>query len=157
MRLDSFGLTVPHHRILCYIFPPCCAAMGRWRAEGATEGQLAQTTRQTILKARELRKTMSKPEIMLWQQLRKKPRGIKFRRQHPIGSYILDFYCPSAKLGIEVDGLAHDMGNRPERDEQRDWNLSQDGIEIIRISAQEVLDDPADVADRILRYIQSLR
>ncbi|WP_240616848.1 endonuclease domain-containing protein [Sphingorhabdus sp. YGSMI21] len=118
---------------------------------------MAQTTRQTILKAKELRKTMSKPEIMLWQQLRKKPLGIKFRRQHPIGSYILDFYCPSAKLGIEVDGMAHDMGNRPERDEQRDWNLSQDGIEIIRISAQDVLDDPADVADRILRYIQSLR
>tara|TARA_R110001606_G_scaffold371934_1_gene528883 strand:+ start:1346 stop:1549 length:204 start_codon:yes stop_codon:yes gene_type:complete len=67
---------------------------------------MARTTRQTILKARELRKTMSKPEIMLWQQLRKKPLGIKFRRQHPIGSYILDCYCPSAKLGIEVDGMA---------------------------------------------------
>ena len=118
---------------------------------------MARTTRKTVLKARELRKTMSKPEIMLWQQLRKKPLGIKFRRQHPIGSYILDFYCPSAKLGIEVDGLAHDMGSRPARDERRDWGLSQEGIETIRISAQEVLQDPADVADRILRYIQSLR
>lgn len=117
---------------------------------------MARTTRQIILKARELRKTMSEPEIMLWQQLRKKPLGIKFRRQHPIGSYILDFYCPSAKLGIEVDGMAHDMGNRPERDERRDWALSQEGVETIRISAQEVLDDPAGVADRILRYIQSL-
>jgi very-short-patch-repair endonuclease len=122
-----------------------------------TEGQLAQTTRQTILKARELRKSMSKPEIMLWQQLRRKPLGIKFRRQHPFGPYILDFYCPSAKLAIEVDGMAHDMGDRPERDERRERNLSQQGIETIRISAEEVLHDPADVADRIMRYIQSLR
>jgi len=122
-----------------------------------TEGQLAQTTRQTILKARELRKSMSKPEIMLWQQLRRKPLGIKFRRQHPIGSYIVDFYCPSAKLAIEVDGMAHDMVDRPERDERRERNLSQQGIETIRISAEEVLHDPADVADRIMRYIQSLR
>lgn len=114
---------------------------------------MARTTRQTILKARELRKTMSKPEIMLWQQLRKKPLGIKFRRQHPIGSYILDFYCPPANLGIEVDGMAHDMGSRP----GRDWALSQEGVETIRISAQEILQDAEDVADRILRYIQSLR
>ena len=118
---------------------------------------MARTTRHTVLKARELRKTMSKPEIMLWQQLRKKPLGIKFRRQHPIGSYILDFYCPSAKLGIEVDGMAHDMGSRPERDERRDWALSQEGVETIRISAQEILQDAEDVADRILRYIRSLR
>ena len=118
---------------------------------------MARTTRQTVLKARELRKTMSKPEIMLWQQLRKKPLGIKFRRQHPIGSYILDFYCPSAKLGIEVDGIAHDMGDRPERDERRERDLFQEGVETIRISAKEVLRDPEDVADRILRYIQGLR
>ena len=122
-----------------------------------TEGQLARTTRQTVLKARQLRKAMSKPEIMLWQQLRKRPLGIKFRRQHPIGSYILDFYCPSAKLAIEVDGMAHDMGNRPERDERRQRDLFQEGVETIRISAQEVLRDPQGVADRILRYIQSLR
>ena len=118
---------------------------------------MARTTRQTVLKARQLRKTMSKPEIMLWQRLRKKPLDIKFRRQHPIGSHIVDFYCPSAKLAIEVDGMAHDMGDRPERDERRERNLSQQGIETIRISAEEVLHDPADVADRIMRYIQSLR
>ena len=118
---------------------------------------MARTTRQTVLKARQLRKTMSKPEIMLWQQLRKKPLGIKFRRQHPIGSYIVDFYCPSAKLAIEVDGMAHDMGDRPERDERREWALFGIGVEVIRIAAQDVLHDPTDVADRILRYIQSLR
>jgi very-short-patch-repair endonuclease len=100
---------------------------------------------------------MSKPEVMLWQLLRKKPLGIKFRRQHPIGSYIVDFYCPSAKLAIEVDGMAHDMGTRPERDGRREWELSREGVETIRISAQEVLHDAEDVADRILRYVQGLR
>lgn len=118
---------------------------------------MARTIRRTVLKARLLRKTMSKPEVMLWQQLRKKPLGIKFRRQHPIGSYIVDFYCPSAKLAIEVDGMAHDMGTIPEHDRRREWELSQQGVETIRISAQDVLHDAEDVADRILRYVQSLR
>tara|TARA_R110001606_G_scaffold371934_1_gene528884 strand:+ start:1551 stop:1700 length:150 start_codon:yes stop_codon:yes gene_type:complete len=49
------------------------------------------------------------------------------------------------------------MGSRPERDERRDWALSQEGVETIRISAQEILQDAEDVGDRILRYIQSLR
>ena len=131
--------------------------MGRWRAEGVTEGLLARTTRKTVLKARQLHKTMSKPEVMLWQHLRKKPLGIRFRRQHPIGSYILDFYCPSEKLAIEVDRMAHDRGNRPECDERRERDLSVQGVETIRILAQDVLRDPQNVADRILRYIQSLR
>ena len=118
---------------------------------------MARTTRRTVLKARQLRKTMSKPEIMLWQILRQRPTGIKIRRQHPIGPYILDFYCPAAKIAIEVDGIAHDMGDRPERDVQRDHFLNTQGIETIRISAQEVLHDANDVADRILRYVQRRR
>ncbi|MGB5484277.1 MAG: DUF559 domain-containing protein [Parasphingorhabdus sp.] len=118
---------------------------------------MARTTRKAVLKARQLRKTMSKPEVMLWQLLRKKPLGIKFRRQHPIGPYIVDFYCASAKLAIEVDGMAQDMGDRPERDERRERDLSVRGVETIRISAREVLHDPVDIADRISRYIQSLR
>ena len=118
---------------------------------------MARTTRKTVLKARQLRKAMSKPEVMLWQQLRKTPSGIRFRRQHPIGPYILDFYCPSAKLAIEVDGMAHDMGTCPEHHSRREWALSQEGVEIIRVSAQEVLQDAEDVADRILRYVRSLR
>tara|TARA_R110000850_G_scaffold80895_4_gene173678 strand:- start:4106 stop:4462 length:357 start_codon:yes stop_codon:yes gene_type:complete len=118
---------------------------------------MARTTRKTVLKARQLRKTMSKPEVMLWQQLRRKPVGIKFRRQHPVGPYIVDFYCSPAKLAIEVDGVAHDMGTRPEHDRRREWELSQQGVETIRISARDVLQDAEDVADRILRYIQGLR
>lgn len=115
---------------------------------------MARTNRKTILQARQLRKTMSKPEILLWQLLRKRPLGIKFRRQHPPGPYILDFYCPAAKLAIEVDGSAHDMDDRPERDVQREWFLNQQGVETIRISAEDILHDAEDIADRILRYVR---
>lgn len=71
-------------------------------------------------KARQLRRDMSLPERLLWRELRGKPAGLKFRRQHPVGPYVIDFYCASAKLGIEIDGIAHDMGERPERDMRRD-------------------------------------
>jgi very-short-patch-repair endonuclease len=61
----------------------------------------------TFERARELRRQMSLPEIVLWQALRKaRLGGLRFRRQHPIGPYIVDFYCPAARLAIEVDGFA---------------------------------------------------
>lgn len=100
-------------------------------------------------KARHLRRELSLPEKLLWVRLR--GADIRFRRQHPIGAYVLDFYCASAKLAIEVDGAAHDFGNRPQRDEARtDW-LKQQGIEVLRIPARDVLADPDAVADALLR------
>ncbi len=64
--------------------------------------------RDTLKRARKLRSEMSLPERMLWRVLRERPGGFKFRRQHPAGIYILDFYCPAVRLAIEVDGRAHD-------------------------------------------------
>ena len=81
---------------------------------------MRMTGNATIIKARELRRTMSLPEGLLWQELRKRPGGYKFRRQHPILDFIADFYCPTARLILEVDGAAHDMGDRPRRDVERD-------------------------------------
>jgi very-short-patch-repair endonuclease len=72
-----------------------------------------------IGRARRLRRSMSPPEIALWQYLRARPAGLKFRRQHPIGPYDLDFYCRSAGVAIEVDGDVYDMGENPERDARR--------------------------------------
>jgi very-short-patch-repair endonuclease len=103
-------------------------------------------------KARELRRTMSLPEGLLWRELRGKPEGLKFRRQHPVGPYVIDFYCPSAKTGFEIDGIAHDMGNRPGTDPQRDAWLSNQGIRIIRIAASEVLADPEKIAAAIVAH-----
>jgi very-short-patch-repair endonuclease len=57
---------------------------------------------------------MSPPEVLVWQRLRLRPCGVKFRRQHPVGAYVADFYAVDARMIVEVDGLAHDA--RVERD-----------------------------------------
>ena len=101
--------------------------------------------------ARQHRRALSLPEVLLWDRLRRSPGGVKFRRQHPVGAYVLDFYCAKTKLGIEIDGIAHDMGDRPVRDVQRDAWLAEQGIMVVRIPADEVLKSPDDVADMLVR------
>jgi very-short-patch-repair endonuclease len=92
---------------------------------------------------------MSLPEVLLWNELRGKAAGINFRKQHPITKYVADFYCAAAKLAIEIDGIAHDMGDRPEQDAARDAKLLEAGIETVRIPASDVLKSPGDVAEAI--------
>jgi very-short-patch-repair endonuclease len=100
-----------------------------------------------------LRKQMSLPEVLLWNLLRKSSDGVIFRRQHSFDqNIVVDFYCAKAKLCIEIDGIAHDMGDQPERDEQRDAFLAGLGLEVMRIPASEVLKSPLDVADALVRY-----
>ena len=107
-----------------------------------------------LSKARRLRREMTLPEVLLWNLLRRSPDGVHFRRQHEAGDYFLDFYCARAKLCIEVDGIAHDMGDRPQRDEVRNAVLAAMGIETMRIPASEVLKSPEDVAEALVRYCQ---
>ena len=95
---------------------------------------------------------MSLPEVLLWQRLKGTPQGIAFRRQHPIGDYRADFYCAAARLVIEVDGVAHDMGDRPAHDEVRTRFLKMKGLRIVRIAAAEVLRDPDGVAASVVAY-----
>jgi very-short-patch-repair endonuclease len=78
-----------------------------------------------------------------------RPRTAGFRRQHPIGPYVLDFYCAKARLAIEVDGASHDMGDRPEHDKQRDAWLKEHGI--VRIPAAEISRSVDEMADAIVR------
>jgi very-short-patch-repair endonuclease len=123
--------------------------MGRWRPAGLTEGRLArQTSKRTVRIARQLRKEMSLPEVLLWQRLRHA--DLKIRKQHPCGPYVLDFYCPAAKLAIEIDGIAHDMGDRPRRDEARDAFVRERGVDVIRLAAAEVLRDVDAAANSIV-------
>jgi very-short-patch-repair endonuclease len=110
------------------------------------------TTKATVGKAKALRATMTLPEVMLWQRLRAAP--VKFRRQHPVGPYVVDFYCPSRKLVIEIDGLAHDMGDRPTRDLARTADLEGRGYRVLRIPASDVLADCDSVADGLIRLCQ---
>ena len=107
-----------------------------------------------VARARQLRRNLSLPERMLW--LRIKGSDIHFRKQHPIGDYILDFYCASARLAIEVDGFAHVTANRPQRDEVRTEWLSNAGIEVLRIPAKDILADPDAVADALIRLCSKL-
>jgi len=81
---------------------------------------------------------------------RKAADGLRFRRQHPIGPYILDFYCDSAKLAVEVDGYVHATGDRPRRDARRDDWLAQRGIRTLRITPQDVRDELDGVAGLIV-------
>lgn len=99
--------------------------------------------------ARNFRRDLSLPEKLLWVRLR--GAEVRFRRQHPIGPYVLDFYCPARKLAIEVDGAAHDFGDRPKRDEVRTKWLKARGIEVLRVAAKDVLAEPDAVADALLR------
>ena len=82
----------------------------------------------SVFEARKLSRTLSPPEALLWNILRQRPGGHKFRRQHPVGAFILDFYCRRALLATEIDGFANDCGDNPERDRRRDVWLSNHGI-----------------------------
>ena len=102
-----------------------------------------------VERARRLRREMSAPEALLWRHLRTRPGGFKFRRQHPLGPFALDFYCREAAVAIEVDGAAHDMGNNPERDGRRDEWVAERGILTLRFLAVDVLRSLDAVARQI--------
>ena len=104
----------------------------------------------SVARARKLRKEMTLPEVLLWRLLRGQPHGVKFRRQHPSSRIGMDFYCSDALLVFEVDGIAHDMGDNPERDLNRDAWLRSKGIDTVRIPATDVLKNAAGVAEGIL-------
>ena len=97
--------------------------------------------------ARALRRQLTLPEVLLWRELRGLP--VRFRKQAPADPYVLDFYCAKAKLVIEVDGEAHDRGDRPTRDARRDAWPAGRGIETLRIPACDVLKD----LDAVIRLI----
>jgi very-short-patch-repair endonuclease len=98
---------------------------------------------------------MSLPEILLWQRLRRRQGGLRFRRQHPVSPYVIDFCCAAARLAVEIDGEAHDRGDRPARDAARDHFLARAGLSVLHVSAAEVLVD-VDAADRPVRFAAPL-
>ena len=103
----------------------------------------------TIERARKLRREMSLPEVLLWQRLRSKPLGVKFRNQHPVGKFVADLYCHQAKQVIEIDGIVHDLGDNPERDEVRNHWMHDLGLKVLRIPAVDVLADPDAIAQSL--------
>ena len=82
---------------------------------------------------------MTFPEVLMWQAIRGEKLGVRFRRQHPIGPYILDFYCDEARLAVEIDGASHEDPDRMRHDCRRtEWLLSQE-IAVLPLSARSVL------------------
>ncbi|MHA6719495.1 endonuclease domain-containing protein [Sphingomonas sp. RS6] len=113
--------------------------------------KILRTPRRAVEQARQDRAKLELPEVLLWQQLRKRPCGFKFRRQNPQLGYRIDFACLEARLAIEVDGEAHERGDRPERDARRDHRLEQRGFATLRIPANEILRDLDAVLAHIVR------
>ncbi len=87
-------------------------------------------------RARRLRRDMTAPERPLWTMLRRNQRGPHSRRQHPVGPFILDFYCAEAKLCIEIDGPVHE--GREDYDERRSAWLAREGIRVLRFTIAEL-------------------
>jgi imidazole glycerol-phosphate synthase subunit HisF len=105
-------------------------------------------------RASKLRKQPTFAEELLWSYLRTKPFGFKFRRQHSFSCYILDFYCHSLKLSIEVDGSIHNVDEVKQNDEIRQKQLEQEGISFLRLSNDDIRLKPEEVTHRIKTYLK---
>ncbi len=102
-----------------------------------------------IALARQMRKAMTEPECLLWSRLKLRDNGPVFKRQKPVGPYILDFFCHAAQLAIEIDGYTHSTEESHACDQIRDAYFAKLGIETYRVSAPEVYRDVDGVADGI--------
>jgi very-short-patch-repair endonuclease len=111
--------------------------------------------RNPVDQARQLRKKATWAEKTLWRILRnERLAGYKFRRQHPLGAYSLDFYCAEARLAVETDGLGHGHPERQKRDAARDAFLQAQGILVKRIWNSQLRREPEVVRENLWRLLQ---
>lgn len=104
--------------------------------------------------ARQLRREGTDAETLLWRHLRSRQlAGCKFRRQHPLPPYVLDFYCEALRLGIELDGGQHYLDQGREHDRQRAAYLQGKGIRLLRFSNRDVLLELPAVLERIYQAV----
>lgn len=109
----------------------------------------SKTDPQALQNARNLRSNQTPAETKLWAALRSRQlEGIKFRRQVPIGNYIVDFYCHSARLAVEIDGDTH--AGREAYDQQRTHWLNDQGVRVIRFTNRDVHEYLNDVIVQII-------
>ena len=101
-------------------------------------GKKRYPSKKMIHRARDLRESSTPPEQLLWLALRNgQIGGLKFRRQHPIGSYVVDFYCHSAHVVVEVDGMSHD--DKMAQDAARSKYLESQGLRVLRVTNDDVM------------------
>ena len=111
------------------------------------------TTREIEQAARHLRQNLTPSEATLWTALcNRQLEGLKFRCQHPVGSFIVDFYCPSCKLVIEIDGSIHDQ--QQDYDQARTDQLQDFGYSVLRFTNDEVINDLSKVINQIIEAVQ---
>ncbi len=114
-----------------------------------TTSRIRGTTPEIELAAKKLRKNLTPAEQILWQALRgRQLHGLKFRCQHPVGKFIVDFYCPQCKLVIELDGEVHDQ--QTEYDSARTAQLQAYGYHVLRFRNEEVFANLSSVLEQIL-------
>ena len=107
---------------------------------------------------RELRQESTKAEKLLWAELRnKKLNGLKFRRQHPIDKFVLDFYCHERKLAIELDGSIHDLKVNKDYDEARTAMLGGLGINTLRFRNEGIVSNIENVLQQISKVANMLK
>ncbi len=112
----------------------------------------------SITRARNLRKAMPEAEKRLWALLRRKQLdGFRFRRQHPVGPYVIDFFCFGSKLAVELDGWQHGEAEARAYDARRTRWLQAQGIEVIRFWNEDVFDAPDAVVYAIYRALTGPR
>ncbi|MBW6526942.1 endonuclease domain-containing protein [Sphingomonas sp. RHCKR7] len=125
---------------------------GDRRAQRDGGGGAPRALRPELATARRLRREMTLPEVLLWQRVRGAAAGVKFRRQHPLGPYVADFYCAATRTIVEVDGEAHGRGERPERDVSRDAFLRTQGYRVLHLPAAEILRDADAAAQAVAAF-----
>lgn len=104
--------------------------------------------------AKKLRWNPTKTEMLLWDCLKEKQLGVKFRRQHPINNFVLDFYCHAHKLSIEIDGEYHNTEEQIAKDKERTSMISQLGIMELRFTNNEVETAIENVLKKIEKAFQ---
>lgn len=114
-------------------------------------------SKKTKAQRRHLRNNLTEAESRLWSKLKgRQVFDYKFRRQHGIGNYIVDFYCPKLKLVIEVDGESHLSQKEIKHDIKRDKYLGDLGITVFRFNNQQIYDNLDGVLTEIVRRIEAL-
>lgn len=124
--------------------------------EGVPAMRKLRPSQHTIERARKLRQDATAAEDAAWRLLRNRVKlGTKFRRQHPIGSYVVDFYCAERRLAIELDGSVHSQPSQLRKDEEKEQFLRRAGVRVLRISNGWVLEDPEGFVRKVLANLPS--
>jgi very-short-patch-repair endonuclease len=120
-------------------------------------GSRFDLTKVKTARARQLRRNSTDVEMRLWQKLRNRQLGVDFRRQHPAGSYVLDFYAPAIRLAVELDGGQHAQGVAIADDRCRTRWLEERGVTVLRFWNSDVLQNLSGVLEVVAANVAKLQ